>query len=597
MGNGSALTVPQRPPESCRVWLDFTYCRVLQDQPSAGFGTIILEFMQKPNNTYSAFVIIKWLWRSSSDNRLQAILNTIIGLLGVGASLASVWAVKRAIDIASHNIEGNLMLAVVLMAGIILFEMALHILGVWVRNYLGIKAQNRMQQRMLSRILHSEWQGRRSMHSGDMLNRLEGDVNNVVNFVAETLPNTVSTLALFLGAFSYLFMMDHTLAFVIIVLVPACLILSKLYIGKMRKLSRDVRDSDSVVQSILQESVQNRMLVKTLESEDAVVGRLDEQHRVLQKKVIKKAKFSVFSNVVVNIGFAFGYLVAFSWSAIRMSEYSLTFGGMTAFLQLVNKIQNPARNLMKLAPQFVSVFTAAERLMLFEDIPLEEQGEPIVVEAPCGIRLENVTYAYADEMDKNIIDNFSFDFKPGTCTAILGETGAGKTTLLRMILALVKPVSGSLYIYNKVKKVQVSPRTRCNILYVPQGNTMMSGTIRDNLLLGNPDATEEEMYKALDDACADFIQNLPERIDTVCTEQGGGFSEGQAQRLCIARALLRNSPIMILDEATSALDPETEKKLLYNLLADNTRTVIFITHRPAVKDYCDAFVNIERLHD
>lgn len=553
--------------------------------------------MQKPNNTYSAFTIIKWLWRSSSDNRLQAILNTLLGLLGVGASLASVWAVKHAIDIASHNIEGDLILAVAVMAGIILFEMALHVVGVWVRNYLGIRAQNRMQQRMLGRILHSEWQGRGSMHSGDMLNRLEGDVNNVVNFVAETVPNTVSTFALFLGAFSYLFMMDHSLALIIIVLAPICLLLSKLYVGKMRKLSRDVRDSDSLVQSILQESVQNRMLVKTLESEDAVVDRLDEQHRVLQKKVIRKAKFSVFSNVIVNLGFAFGYLIAFSWSAIRMSEYSLTFGGMTAFLQLVNKIQNPARSLMKLAPQFVSVFTAAERLMLFEDIPLEEQGKPIVVGAPCGIRLENVTYAYADDKEKKIIENLSFDFKPGTCTAILGETGAGKTTLLRMMLALVKPVSGSLYIYNKVENVPVSPRTRCNILYVPQGNTMMSGTIRDNLLLGDPDASDADMYNALDDACADFVRELPDGIDTICTEQGGGFSEGQAQRICIARALLRNSPLMILDEATSALDPETEKKLLHNLLADNTHTVIFITHRPAVKEYCDAFVNIERLHD
>ena len=268
---------------------------------------------------------------------------------------------------------------------------------------------------------------------------------------------------------------------------------------------------------------------------------------------------------------------------------------MTAFLQLVNKIQNPARNLSKLAPQFVSVFTAAERLMIFEDIPLEESGDPVELEGTCGVSLHNISYAYSDAPDSPIIENLTFDFKPGTCTAIVGETGAGKTTLLRMILALIHPDSGSIYIYNNVEKVVVSPLTRCNIIYVPQGNTMLSGSIRDNLLLGNVDATDEQMYKALDDACADFVRELPDGLDTVMTEHGGGLSEGQAQRICIARALLRKSSLMILDEATSALDPETEQKLLENLLAGNTRTVIFITHRPAVLEYCDAALNLERL--
>ena len=553
--------------------------------------------MRLPNQKYRAKTIVKWLWQSSSDNRLQAILNTAIGLAQVVVSLASVWAVQTAIDIASHNKEGDVISAVLVMAGLVALNFVLNISSVWVRNILGIKAQNRMQRRMLGRILHSEWQGRDSMHSGDVLNRLEQDVNNVVNFVAETLPNAVSVVALFLGAFVYLFTMDHSLALIIVVMFPIFLVLSKIYMGKMRQLTREVRESDSQVQSLLQESVQNRILVKTLESEDEIVDRLSDQHSMLREKVVKKTRFSVISNLIVNVGFATGYLVAFAWSALRMSMGSLSYGGMTAFLQLVNKIQNPARNLSKLVPQFVSVFTAAERLMLFEDIPMEEEGEPQEVEGPCGVLLHDVSFAYPDDPDTPIIDKLSFDFKPGTCTAIVGETGAGKTTLLRMILALIRPDSGYVYIYNKVERIIVSPLTRCNITYVPQGNTMLSGSIRDNLLLGNVDASEEQMYEALHEACADFVRELPDGLDTEMTEKGGGLSEGQAQRICIARALLRNSPLMILYEATSALDPETEKKLLSNILENNSRTVIFITHRPVVLRYCDTSLNLERIHN
>ncbi|MBQ1650614.1 MAG: ABC transporter ATP-binding protein, partial [Prevotella sp.] len=220
--------------------------------------------MRLPNKKYRAKTIVKWLWQSSSDNRLQAILNTAIGLAQVVVSLASVWAVQTAIDIASHNKEGDVISAVLVMAGLVALNFVLNISSVWVRNILGIKAQNRMQRRMLGRILHSEWQGRDSMHSGDVLNRLEQDVNNVVNFVAETLPNAVSVVALFLGAFVYLFTMDHSLALIIVVMFPIFLVLSKIYMGKMRQLTREVRESDSQVQSLLQESVQNRILVKTL---------------------------------------------------------------------------------------------------------------------------------------------------------------------------------------------------------------------------------------------------------------------------------------------------------------------------------------------
>lgn len=554
----------------------------------------IKKLFQIPETRYTSKEIFRWLWNAWRGNRKQAILNALIGILSVVVSLATVWAVQHAIDVASHVIEGSIYTAVSIMGALILCDFALSVASVWVKNLLGIKAQNRMQQRMLDRILRSEWHGKERHHSGDVLNRLEFDVANVVSFLTETIPSSVSTLAMFLGAFFYLMSMDWRLAIIIVVMIPLFVLISKVYVRQMRRLTREVRDSDSKVQSVLQETIQHRMLIKTLESDEMIVGKLEGTQHELRRKVVRRTKFSVFSNLVLNFGFAFGYLVAFTWAALRMSAHSLTFGGMTAFLQLVNKIQNPARQLTKLVPAFVSVFTAAERLMELEENPLEEQGEPIEVAGPCGIRLNHVDYRY-DDAEREILKDLDFDFYPGSCTAILGETGAGKTTLVRMLLALLKPNKGSVEIYNEKESKELTPLMRTNFVYVPQGNTLLSGTIRENLLLGKVDATEEEMIAVLKKSCADFVFHLPLGLDTLCSEQGGGLSEGQAQRIAIARSLLRDRSIMIFDEATSALDPQTERDLLKNILSNHDKTVIFITHRPAVVDYCDQTLTIEKI--
>lgn len=552
----------------------------------------IKSLLNLPQTQYPTATILRWLWRSWRGNRLQAVLNAVLGLADVGVSLAQVWAVKHAIDVASGVCQGSLYWAVGLMAALILTNFAINIASVWVRNILGIRAQNRMQQLLLDRLLRSEWRGREARHSGDVLNRLEGDVATVVTFLTETLPGTLSVLALFVGAFSYLFTMDRWLAFITVAIIPFFILFSKIYIGQMRRLTRSVRDSDSRVQSILQETLQHRMLVKTLESNDVMVDRLEQTQAGLRRNVVRRTRFSVFSHLTLNAGFALGYLVAFLWAALRMSAGTLTFGGMTAFLQLVAKIQSPARSLTRLAPAFVAVFTAAERLMELEENPLEEQGDPIAMKPRCGIRLSDVTFAYTKD-SREVLSHLSFDFRPGSCTAILGETGAGKTTLVRLLLSLIRPREGQATIYDGERELPLSPRLRCNFVYVPQGNTLMSGSIRENLRLGRLDATDEEMMEALRMSCADFVADLPDGLDTTCSEQGGGLSEGQAQRIAIARALLRNRQVMLFDEATSALDPDTERQLLHNILSSRDHTIIFITHRLAVVDYCDQTLTLE----
>ncbi len=555
----------------------------------------IKEILRIPKTHYSSSQIFRWLWRASKTNRTQAIINASIGLLSVVVSLAQVWAVQHAIDVAAGSIPGSLLNAVAFMGLLILANFALNIASVWVRNILGIRAQNRMQQRMLDRILRTEWHGKETLHSGDVLNRLEFDVSNVVVFITETLPNVLSVLMMFLGAFFYLFSLDRILALITIAIIPVFIVFSKIYIGQMRRYTRQVRDSDSKVQSVLQETIQHRMLIKTLESDDTAVNRLEHTQSELHQNVVRRTKFSLFSNLVLNFGFALGYLVAFAWAALRMSRHTLTFGGMTAYLQLVGRIQGPARNLTKLVPAFVSVFTAAERLMELEEDPLEEQGDPVMLDVPCGVRLNHVFYQYS-AAERLVINDLSFDFKPGSSTAVLGETGAGKTTLIRIILALLKPQQGSVTIYDSHESMALTPRMRCNIVYVPQGNTLLSGTIRDNLRLGRLGATDREMAEALHTACADFVFDLPDGLDTECSEAGGGLSEGQAQRISIARALLRDRSIMLFDEATSALDPDTERQLLDNILGRHDRTIIFVTHRQAVVGYCDQTLHLEKFH-
>lgn len=536
--------------------------------------------------------IAKWLWQAWRGNRRQAILNVCAGIAGVILSLLFVNTMQRSIDIASGAEEGSLYLWVSAMAVIMFAEFGVNISRIWIKNILGIKAQNEMQRQMLDRLLRAEWKGRDRHHSGDITNRLENDVSTVVTFLTETLPNMLSTLLMFIGAFTYLCLMDYMLALITVGMLPIFLLLSRIYISKMRKYTRRIRNFDSKVQSILQETVQNRMLIKTLECGDMVINRLDNRQINLRHHVKRRTRFSVLSNVTLHGGFAIGFLIAFLWSTYRLSQHAITFGAMTAFLQLVNRIQTPAKDLTRLAPAFVAVLTAAERLIELEEMPQEEDGENISLTSPCGIKLCNVSFGY-DDGDENIIDNLSFDFPPGSCTAVLGETGAGKTTLIRLLLGLLKPKYGTITIYNDEQNHNMSALMRCNMVYVPQGNTLMSGTIRDNLLMADPNATDHDMMDALHTACADFVTELPEGLYTTIDEKGGGLSEGQSQRITIARALLRKRSIMLFDEATSALDPETEKMLLTNILKNKEQTIIFITHRMAVLEYCDKRLNMD----
>ena len=545
----------------------------------------------------NSWSIIKWFWQTSKNLRLQAFLNALVGVLSVGLDFAFIWATKLCIDIATGKATHiELRYAALILMAIMACQITISFSRRWIGALLGVRSQNHMQLKLFRRLLACEWNGREVRHSGDVLNRLVRDVNDVTSVVTETIPAALCVFVRFIGAFFFLYSMDSQLALLIVCIVPIFLFISRFYVRKMRAITREVRDTDSAIQSILQESIQHRIILKTLERIGTMTTRLDEKQQHLRQQVRRRTVFSSVSGAILNIGFATGYLLTFLWGVRGLHHGVITYGSMLAFIQLVGQIQGPFRDMTKFVPIIISAFTAGERLMELEETPLEEEGNPVKYEQGAGLRFTNVSYCY-DSDSRHILRNFSYDFPQGSSTAILGETGAGKTTLIRLILALLRPTEGEITIYSPEATHTVSPLTRCNLVYVPQDNDLFSGTIRDNLLLGNPDATEEEMVQALHTACADFVLTLPDGLNSVCGENGTGLSEGQAQRISVARALLRQGNILLLDEATSALDTDTEAKLLQNLThwMRPSQTLLFVTHRPAVVEHCTQVLHLDKL--
>lgn len=542
----------------------------------------------------STGTLLSWLWRNSKGARKQAALNTFAGLTDVVCQLLWVLACKRAIDIATGDAEGSLTVSAVFIGVLMLVEIIARSCNRWISNILGVKASNRMRLEIFSRLMRSEWLYLQKRHTGDLINRLEGDVSGITTLITETVPSVIVVLIQLAASFLLLFHMSPMLAVAVLCILPVCLVASRIYVKNMRNYNRQIRESDSRIQSVLQESLQHKALIKTLEQNQQTEDNLTRLQDDLHKQVRNRTKFSIGAFSFIQLGFAGGYLTAFIWGVQGLSSGSITFGTLSAFLQLVGLIQRPTMDLSRYLPGMVSSLTAAERLRELEELPQEEQGKAKMLDGATGVRFKDVDFGY-EENENAVFNKFNFDFVPNSSTAIIGETGAGKTTLIRLLLALVRPQGGTIEIYNDKERHCSSPLTRCNFVYVPQGNSLVSGTIRDNLLMGNPQATDEMLRDALQTACADYVFDLPQGMDTELSEHGGGLSEGQAQRIAVARSILRPGNILILDEVTSALDEETEKEMLRRLTSQQTgKTLIFVTHRPAIMEYCNRVLRIDK---
>jgi ABC-type multidrug transport system fused ATPase/permease subunit len=536
---------------------------------------------------------IKGLWRHSKPVLWRDLVTVLIGTVRIATSLLFAWICKRLVDIVTGVSAADLWDHVWIMIGIMLIQVVSALAYNWWCVYNITKTENEMRHGFFSHVLGSRWNGRETFKSGDTVNRLEADVDILADLVCSRMPEVVITVVQLIAASVFMLSMAPSLLWVLIILMLTAVVGSKMYFLKIRQLTALIRSEDSDIQQLVQENLQNRVLVLTLFGVGNIVSRLGSIQDLLAKNVVKRLNYNAVARGFMSLGFMGGYAAAFLWGVFGIKDGTVTYGMMTAFLQLVGQVQRPIADLGRQIPAFINSITSVERLLELEDLQTEKfHGNHMFPGAP-GIRINDVTFAYSS--DPAVLSHFSHDFKPGSLTVLAGPTGVGKSTLTRLMLGLLIPSGGTVELYSKDGESHPADAdTRCNFTYVPQGNSLLSGTIRENMLLANPLATEAEIIENLKLASAEFILDLPNGLDTVCGESGSGLSEGQCQRIAIARALLHPGGIMILDEATSALDLETEERLLRSLHSSvsGSKTIVFISHRPAALAIADDVVNL-----
>lgn len=525
-----------------------------------------------------------WMWRSVKGVRHRIVANCLVGLLRIALSLAFVYICKHIVDIATGAVSGNIYYGVAVLIGVIVGQLVVTLANGRIKERNRIELTNHLQKRIFGKAMNSQWNGRDRLHTGDTMSRLSEDIRAVSATVSEQIPQIFLAMCQLIAASVILFMLGRELLWVLLIIMPVAIVVSKAYFRRLRQLTDEVRTKEGGIQSHMQEHLLKRILILCMGRLDESIAALGRQQDELQSTVVSRVNYSTRAHFFIQMGFMTGYSVTFCWGAFGIMAGTVTYGMMTAFLQLVNQVQFPIVNMSHYLPTIIHSITSVNRLREIEDeqqMTIDSIDETSDIK-DLGIRVNNITYSYPDS-DKETIKSFSHDFVPLSHTAIVGPTGQGKSTLIRLLLGLLKPEKGAISLYSSDGK-EIPVKTHY-FSYVPQGNSLMSGTVRDNLLLGKPDATEEEMREVLHLAAADFVFEREEGLGTSCAEQGNGLSEGQAQRIAIARALLQPGRIMIFDEACSALDNDTERRILDNLdsrLKD--RTVIWITHDNSVQE-------------
>ena len=544
----------------------------------------------------------KWMYTYAKKYKFQIVFYIFLGVLTTVMGLASSVGSKYLIDAVTGQDSGNIALIALFIVAMGLFSIGINAITTMISARINIKVNNEIQAEVFDKILVADWISMKEFHSGDLLNRLNGDVNTVASSILSWIPSLITRSAQFFGILAIILYYDPTMAVIALGSAPVMLIVSKTLMKKMRDYNKRMRQVSSDVMSFNEESFQNIQSIKAFDLVGLFSKRLRDVQQNYKDVFLDYNKFSVYTSSFMSVVGMFVAYACFGWGVYRLWTGHITFGTMTLFVQLSGQLSSSFKSIVSLVPSAISATTSAGRIMEFfkikDESELEDDKAKLIQNNTQGkglsVVLDDVEFSYNE--NKTVFQHADIVANPGEIVALVGPSGEGKTTMIRLLLGLINTKSGNASIrdINGVS-CKISSATRRFFAYVPQGNTIFSGTIAENMRMVKQDATDTEIVEALKAACAyDFVNRLPDGINSKVGERGSGFSEGQAQRLSIARALLRKSPILLLDEATSALDVFTERQVLRNIMnMGYARTCIVTTHRPSVLTMCDKVYKID----
>lgn len=551
---------------------------------------------------------IKWIYGYGKRHVLSIAFYTALGMTSTVVALFSSLVSRDLVDIITGHQTGELLKTFISIIAAQLVGMAVSQLSLYVSSKINLAIDNSLKADVYDEIMTTEWEALTSFHSGELQSRWGGDVSLVSQGLLNFIPNLIIYTFKFVSALIMVCRYDASFAIFALAGVPISLITQKTNMKRMKKNSMGSMKSGAKMSSFTTESFSNTQILKALN----MVPLYSKRLRILQKENtevrLSYQKVSSINSILVTLTSLFVTYSTYGFGVYKVWSGQISYGTMTMFLALSATLSGTTQSLLGLLPNAISLTNSAKRVMNLLSLPKEDFSHETEVKAfyeknkekGIGVSLRNLSYRYMTGTE--VFEDASFDAHPNEIVALIGPSGEGKTTMLRVLLSLVRGQNGKGYICCDRANpetgegcLELTASARMLFSYVPQGNTMFSGTIKENMLNVKEDATDEEMVEALKLACAwEFVCKLPDGLDSEIKERGGGFSEGQAQRLSIARALLRKSPILLLDEATSALDLETERRLLMNINNDKTpRTIIVTTHRPAVMDICDRVYTIK----
>lgn len=540
----------------------------------------------------------KWVYRYAKRYWKAMILYTLLGLVGTAISLGSSLISKDLVDVITGHQSGLLLKTFCLFIGFSIGNILLSQLSTYASNWINIKVDNEIKADVFDKMLITNWESITTYHTGDLLTRWSSDASTISSGILNWIPNLIIYLVRFFSTLAVVIHYDPTFALICMLGIPVSLFMSRTLLRRMQTNNKRSAAMNAKMSGFNQETFSN---IQTIKAFDLIRLYNQRLHQLQKEYLTMKMDFQkltmITSMIMAFVGLAISYS-CYGWGIYRVWSGAISYGTMTMFLSLSGSLSGTLDSLIGLVPTAIGITTSAGRLMDILDMPKEDYSNLTTAtdlfefsrQEGVRIHLKDVTYSYCN--GNPVFKNASMSADPHEIVALVGPSGEGKTTLLRLLLALLQPQDGNCCVTAKQDSshsLPITPATRLLFSYVPQGNTMFSGTIKENMQSVKPDATEDEIITALQTACAwDFIEKLPSGLESIIGERGGGFSEGQSQRLSIARALLRKSPILLLDEATSALDVATERKVLKNIMSDEyPRTCIVTTHRPTVLGICN----------